>query len=463
VKSRVLSEGETEFYLGDLLMRLDRVQDAETHLKKALQAEPKIGSIQASMGRFLLEQKKTEEAVTYMKKAAELDPGNYLMHYYYATALTASRATASATDRDTLRQELQKTIELSPGFVEATEMLANENLIRNLDMPQTVELLNKAIAIAPGRDFLYLELVNALSRTQPEVARVLGQNLLASPGFDAGLRRNVQDVVDYLDRLAAAGTRAPLANRGNSDTRTRVEIPAASTNGTSSPRDAEPVNEAVPELRRVTSETAANAPEPTIRDAAPQPSTASNTLLIRGMLTLLDCRDGLTLSVLKNGKTARLHSSNPSAIKFTTFNPAVNGKVSCGPVAGSGVPVEIVYRPSTSDDIVGEPFAVEFIDPATPIESQRTPIRARSGASLVTGLVTLLECSNGVSLTMTVNGQSLRFRNDKPGGVVILNGPNADGTVNCGPMPGRGLDASIEFRPSTDPDRLPELLTVQFE
>jgi hypothetical protein len=27
----------------------------------------------------------------------------------------------------------------------------------------------------------------------------------------------------------------------------------------------------------------------------------------------------------------------------------------------------------------------------------------------------------------------------------ILNGPNADGTVDCGPMPGKGLDAAIEF------------------
>jgi len=181
------------------------------------------------------------------------------------------------------------------------------------------------------------------------------------------------------------------------------------------------------------------------------------------MLTLLDCRDGLTLSVVKNGKIARLHSSNPNAIKFTTFNPAVNGKVSCGPVAGSGVPVEIVYKPSSSGDIVGEPFAVEFIDPSTPIASQREPISARSGASLVRGLVTLLECSKGVTLTMTVNGQSSRFRNDKPGGVTILNGPNADGTVDCGPMPGKGLDAAIEFKPSGDPEILPELLTVQFE
>jgi len=34
------------------------------------------------------------EALRSFRKAAELDPGNYLMHYYYATALSASKATA---------------------------------------------------------------------------------------------------------------------------------------------------------------------------------------------------------------------------------------------------------------------------------------------------------------------------------------------------------------------------------
>jgi tetratricopeptide (TPR) repeat protein len=143
VKSRVLSEGEAEFYTGDLLMRLDRVQDAEAHLKKALQAEPKIGSIQAAMGRFLLEQKETRRRRDLHEKSCGVGSRQLPDALLLCDRPQRLKGHGRRGGSDTLRQELQKTIELSPGFVEATEMLANENLVRNLDMPQTVELLTR--------------------------------------------------------------------------------------------------------------------------------------------------------------------------------------------------------------------------------------------------------------------------------------------------------------------------------
>lgn len=43
------------------------------------------------------------------------------------------------SDKETIRLELKKAIELAPQFVEATEMLASENLARNLEIGETIE------------------------------------------------------------------------------------------------------------------------------------------------------------------------------------------------------------------------------------------------------------------------------------------------------------------------------------
>jgi hypothetical protein len=73
------------------------------------------------------------------------------------------------------------------------------------------------------------------------------------------------------------------------------------------------------------------------------------------MLTLLDCRNGVTLSLVVDGKILKLHTATPSNIRFTSFNPAV-----CGSMPGAGFPVTIVYRSSNAAGIVGEPLIVQF-------------------------------------------------------------------------------------------------------
>ncbi len=135
---------------------------------------------------------------------------------------------ASDSDREIIRVELKKTIELAPQFVEATEMLASENLARNLDTVETIELLVKALAVAPGRDYLALQLANALTRTQQrESARPILQSLLARPGIEPSYRQNAESMLSFLDRAAAADN----ANRGKSKGET---APCGST-GTKQP------------------------------------------------------------------------------------------------------------------------------------------------------------------------------------------------------------------------------------
>jgi tetratricopeptide (TPR) repeat protein len=445
--ARPLSEGQAEFYLGDLLLRQDRLPEAEAHLTKAIQLEPKFGRAHASMGRLATRKKNNAEALTYMKRAAELDPDNYLMHYYYAGLLRSQEGTLSDSDRDIVRRELQRTVELAPQFVEATEMLASENLSRNMDIAQTVELLAKAVVAAPGRDYLVLQLAMALSRTQQRnTARPIVQNLLGRPGLQAPLRQNAQSLLDYLNRVDAAES----ANRAIAEAMTRRTPPGNRTEVDPEPPDVR-TPETPPELREPP-------PERIRRDTLPP-----GTQRIRGILTLLDCRDGVTLSLVVDGKTAKLHSATPSQIKFTSFNASVNGTIACGPAPGTGVPAEIIYRPGDSRDSIGDPVAVDFLESLDPAATRRVPLPRIAGTTTVTGVLTMLDCSRGVTVTLVSEGKTLRFHTASTTSVAFLNGPNPDGTVTCGPMPGNGLPVVVLYRPVESTDFLGEPIVVQFQ
>jgi len=280
---RTLSEAESEFFLGDLLLHSSSLPEAELHLKNAVRLDPLLANAQAAMGRLLLKQNKESEAVAYLRHSIELDPGNYLAHYYYASSTQHGSRALTDAEWTIARTELLKAIELAPQFVAATEMLANLSLTRDTDIPQTVEILRKARTYAPGDDNLAVMLAFALARTpQREEARALARVVLLNSSVDPTMRENAESVLNFLNRFPA--------NRS-----------------------------------------------------------------IRGILTLVDCKDGVTLSLTVEGKTVKLHSATLTGIRFTPASP-----IGCGPLPGNGVAAFVIYRPEESADSVGEPLTVEL-------------------------------------------------------------------------------------------------------
>jgi tetratricopeptide (TPR) repeat protein len=454
MQAQVISEGEAETYLGDLLLRLDRVPDAETHLTKAIQLDGKLSGPHAAMGRLQFKKGNRTEALTYARKAAELDPNNYLAHYSYASMIRNQREAPPESDREIMRLELKRTIELAPQFVEATEMLANENLSRNLEIVETIEMLAKALAIAPGRNYLALQLASALSRTQQrETARPLLQNLLVSPGLEPPLRQNAQSLLAFLDRAVAADN----ANREFAE-RNRALAEQFAANANVEARGV-PANAATPEIRRDGRAPGTNGPVLVQRNIE---SLAPGTASVRGMLTLLECSRGLTFSLVVDGKTVKLNSPTPNEIKFTSFNSVVSGSIACGPLPGKGVPASIVYRTQESDGSIGNPLTVDFVESLdnTP---QVQGLPAIPGTTAIRGMLTAVECSNGVTLTLTSDGKTVLLRSNNANAVAFLNGPNSDGTVDCTRLPGAGLPVTIVYRPSNSAGVLGEPVIVQFQ
>src|SRR5262245_14811989 len=78
-----LSEAQAEYYLGDLLLHMRRMNEAESHLQKAVNLDPRFSPSYASLGLLRLRQGRSEEALKFLTQAVEGDSSNHLAHFHY--------------------------------------------------------------------------------------------------------------------------------------------------------------------------------------------------------------------------------------------------------------------------------------------------------------------------------------------------------------------------------------------
>jgi tetratricopeptide (TPR) repeat protein len=114
MQSASLTEAEVQGYLGDLLLHSDRAE-AEGYLQKAIALDPDLAMAHASLGMLRVRQGKSSEARESLARAAAANSQNYLIHYYYAYALSREGAndaellTSFAPGNvDKMRAELKK-------------------------------------------------------------------------------------------------------------------------------------------------------------------------------------------------------------------------------------------------------------------------------------------------------------------------------------------------------------------
>lgn len=322
-------EAEAHAALGNLLWRIDRGEDAEAHLARALTADEGLVSAHAALGQFRLRQGKPGEAIGHLERASGSSGASYLTHYQYAAALAQAAAAGGAPADANTRQEvaLRRAIALNPRFADAYHLLAIVLGRTREGVAEGLQLVQRASELAPGREAFLLTTAYLHANQQNVAAARALTRALESRATDADLRKRARELDQQLARFAdqqkaAATTAAPGGG----------PPPAGTAEGS-------PVT--TPVLREV----------------------QTGELRVTGHLVAIECRaDGARLHVDDKGTVLVFRATRFDAVEFITYRKDLTGAVGCGKRAALD-PVVVTYKPDASPTpgSAGAVVAVEFV------------------------------------------------------------------------------------------------------
>ena len=148
LQSAPLSEAQTNYYLGDLLLRMRRLEEAEGRLQKVVELDPKFAPGYISLGILRLLQQRPDEASKLLRAAIENDPNNYLSHFYYGYVLRQS------AQHDEAVKAYQQAIKLNPEAARAYADLGYTYLTLGKD-EEALEAFKESLRIDPKNPYHY--------------------------------------------------------------------------------------------------------------------------------------------------------------------------------------------------------------------------------------------------------------------------------------------------------------------
>jgi len=171
-----LTEGEANFYLGDLLQHIGRDSDAERYYKQAIALDPSFIPAYAALGRLYVYQRRYADAKKYLQKATAT-PQSYMIHYLYAYVLSREgvgpNGEVSDYSRETttaMREQLLQSIKLAPNHAPSHYLLALVDFITDEHADEAIEMAQKAQQLAPGNKN-YSDLVERIKLVRSGAAR----------------------------------------------------------------------------------------------------------------------------------------------------------------------------------------------------------------------------------------------------------------------------------------------------
>jgi len=325
-----LAPAELETYLGDLLWRIRRPEDAEKHFARALELDSDSAFAHKTLGILYFRAQRFSEALRRFERAVSLDGDDFLSQYYYGASLQweqvdESRYVSGFSNESVpkMRGALERAIALNPGFPDSYKQLAFMYLTLDRELEEAVRLLEKSLELAPDRDdFAYTLAQVWVRRKEYDKARGILDRITG--------KRNLSEVYENAVRL-----RSVIDSIEERLAQVKAEETARTAAGTA--KDDEPPR-----------------PEPGKRFHGDQ---------LRGMLNRIDCNDdGTTLSVRSDGRIYRFYSPKSNPLIFIRYTPDVPTEITCG-TALSDRPVIVTYRKSTNprSKFEGEPIGVEFV------------------------------------------------------------------------------------------------------
>ncbi|HKP84789.1 MAG TPA: tetratricopeptide repeat protein [Blastocatellia bacterium] len=355
-----MADAEVQFYLGNLLLHTNRVDEAETFFKQAAALDPNIAGPYEGLGFVAMRRDKYSEAKEQFKQASALGSQNHLAHYYYAQALqrelAGSSKTISIIHPDMAKMmidELKASIKIMPGFAPAYDMLGFVYFASGENLKEGERVLRQALQLEPQNKRFALNLAQVQLRMQNyDAARKTLEPLVASDD-DAGIKTSAQSLMAVIDSYTR---------------RNRVSEPpmseevARTAEATPEPADA-------PRLKRRGDEAGAQDKgdlagervKSERRDESRGPAIKiEGTQILSGTLAAIECSGAsMTLVIKSDAKVLRFSVSDLSNLQFYTQDPKFTPQMRCGPI---NLPVFIHFKPvpDNQSKFAGDAVAVEF-------------------------------------------------------------------------------------------------------
>lgn len=349
LKGVEITEAEAQGYLGDLLLHLNRMDEAEVYLQQSLARNPELVLAGASLGMLRLRQQRHSEAVRLLKQAAARDPENYLAQYYYAYALSREQMSGEGrvsgyrpeTARE-MRAALARTRELAPNFIEAYRLQAFLNLALDEELDEGVRLLRRALELAPGRQDILLVLAQIQVRQLNYAAARETLGPVLNRPAELKLKRQARELLDDMKYAEEQARR--LSQQATALLNEKDEIGPP-------PAPAEPPAEKAHSVKQ-------------------RLAKRFRGERVRGMLKRIEClENGVALFVQTGDRLLKLHGEELRRVFFVAYVVGLEKSLNCGTRSPENL-VVLTYRPSKNQrsGFDGEAIAIEFVPEDIDIE-----------------------------------------------------------------------------------------------
>ncbi len=128
----------------DIYVKENRLKEAKEILNKLKKLRPKDYTIYVYLANIEYELGNIKKAIYYIKKAIDLNPKNSNLYYYLAYYYD------NLGDWEKVKYNLEKAIRLDPKNADALNYLGYSLILRNEDIDRGIELVKRALKIAPN-------------------------------------------------------------------------------------------------------------------------------------------------------------------------------------------------------------------------------------------------------------------------------------------------------------------------
>jgi len=336
-----LTEAEAQAYLGDLLLHSQR-KDAYTYLEKALKLDPNLAMAHASLGMAYFREGKLNEAHASLERAVAANSQNYLAHYYYALVLSGVESgivrSYPADLVAKIREHLQKAITLRPDYPEPYKLAAFVSLVTGERVDESMAAVKQVLSTSPGRhDFTNMLAQLYLRKNDVKTARALLEQVAKSNASEEN-RNEAEALLKQISTHEEGMARLEEARKQGA-------VPPVIVN---SHTDSEPTSRP-------------QDPSSYLREVLRKPEAGETQL--QAKLVKIECDvKGIVFVVQTATGLLRLRTAKFEDIAITTYDPKVNGDITCGPWKGPAT-VVVCYVPGADKraKVDGILKSVEFV------------------------------------------------------------------------------------------------------